>query len=287
MATIKNRLHCPTSLRKASMKITYEEAERLFDLEDEFEMLIGEDHPEEKYQKAIENNTRLVPREFVQNHDVHFDIVLRKLALARDYVTDFFFLAKSSADWNCVLIEIEKPSSKYFKDGTLDFHDDFLAGLKQISRWRAWFENQDNFNGFVNGTLEDIRVPVNLKQNPCFIKYVLVTGRRSEFENDPARRRLIRTQERDDFKIISYDSLLEGMRFKRPLYLGVRRNEYYEVFGSEYAGDNLFVYLPAHRLRISQQLLNALYEQRGQWFVINPSTGNHFLEDVLPSVAVI
>lgn len=269
------------------MKITREEAERLFDLEDEFERLIGEDHPEEKFQKAIESNTRLVPREFVQNHDVHFDIVLRKLSLARDYVTDFFFLAKSSADWNCVLIEIEKPSSKYFKEGTLDFHDDFLAGLKQISRWRAWFENQDNLNGFVNGTLEDLRVPAGLKQNPCFIKYVLVTGRRSEFENDAARRRLIRTQERDDFKIISYDSLLEGMRFKRPLYLGVRRNEYYEIFGSEYAGDNLFVYLPSHKLRISQQLRNALYEQQERWFVVNPSSGNYFLEDVLPSVAVI
>lgn len=87
------------------------------------------------------------------------------------------------------------------------------------------------------------------------IKYVLVTGRRSEFENDPARCRLIRTQERDDFKIVSYDSLLEGMRFKRPLYLAVRRNEYYEVSGSEYAGENLFIYLPAHKLKISKNYL--------------------------------
>lgn len=149
------------------MKITPEEAERLFDLEDEFKKLISEEYPEERYQKAIEKNTRLVSREFVQNHDVHFDVVLRKLSLARDYVTDFFFLAKSSADWNCVLIEIEKPSSKYFKNGSLNFHDDFLAGLNQISRWRAWFENQDNFNSFVNGTLEDIRTPVSLKSNPC------------------------------------------------------------------------------------------------------------------------
>ena len=130
------------------MHTTVDEANRLFDLEDQFENLINQNHPEEIYQKAIENNTRLIPREFVQNHDVHFDVVLRKLSLARDYVTDFFFLAKSSADWNCVLIEIEKPSSKYFKDGSLDFHDDFMKGLNQISRWRAWFDNQDNFNGW-------------------------------------------------------------------------------------------------------------------------------------------
>ena len=125
-------------------------------------------------------------------------------------------------------------------------------------------------------------MPSTLTANPCSIKYVLVTGRRSEFENDQSRRRLIKTQERDDFKIISYDSLLEAMRFKRPLYLAIRHNEYYAVSGSEYAGDNLFAYLPKHKIKISEHLHDVLYKSKNRWFVFNASTGKHYLEEVLP-----
>jgi len=50
-------------------------------LKAEFLTLLDEDLPEQDYQAYIEQNTRLVPREFVQNHGIHFNLVLRKTGL--------------------------------------------------------------------------------------------------------------------------------------------------------------------------------------------------------------
>jgi Domain of unknown function (DUF4263) len=124
-----------------------------------------------------------------------------------------------------VLVEIEKPQSLFFKPGTLDFHDDFYAALDQIHRWRAWFEEFGNRNGFVDGTIRPLRQVGLLVNNPCHIKYILVMGRRAEVENNEVRMRRLRVvQNPADFKIMSYDSLVESLHAKHPLYLGVRKN---------------------------------------------------------------
>ena len=57
---------------------------------------MDDDRPERVYQLFIEANTELVPREFVQNHGIHFDLVFRQFGLASDYVCDFAYLSKSS-----------------------------------------------------------------------------------------------------------------------------------------------------------------------------------------------
>jgi hypothetical protein len=56
---------------------------------DDFLSLLGE----QVYQKYLEQNTRFIPREFVQNHGIHFDLILRKLAFGADYVSDFFYMS--------------------------------------------------------------------------------------------------------------------------------------------------------------------------------------------------
>jgi hypothetical protein len=137
-------------------------------LKTEFTKAMNDGHPEQRYQRFIEENTSLVPREFVQNHGVHLDLVLRKPFLANDYSPDFFYMSKSSQDWNLVLVEIEKPQSKYFKNGSNDIHPDFNAGLDQIARSRAWFENNANRSGFINGTIEALMVPHRDAQQSMF-----------------------------------------------------------------------------------------------------------------------
>ena len=91
-------------------------------LKAEFSKLLDQNLTEQNYQLFMEENTRLVPREFVQNHGIHFSLVLRKLGFGADYKSDFVYLSKSSDDWNCVLIEIERPGAKFFKTGTNDLH---------------------------------------------------------------------------------------------------------------------------------------------------------------------
>jgi Shedu protein SduA, C-terminal len=225
-------------------------------LKKSFIALLDKQSLEQEYQEFIEKNTALVPREFIQNHGVHLDVVFRKLSLAADYTTDFFYLSKSSADWNCVLIEIEKPQSKYFKDDTsTDFHPDFHAAYEQINRWRAWFANESNRNGFINGTISLVRAPEHwMWQNPCYIKFVLVHGRRAEFAGNEIRRRIIKGLETDEFHILSYDSLVESLHSKGELYVARRKNEHIEVLSEGYVSEGLLTSVDPSYLKITDEL---------------------------------
>lgn len=111
---------------------------------DEYKILLEEFKSEQDLQKFLEINTQFIPREFVQNHGIDKKLVFRKLKLADNYITGFFYLSKSSDDWNCVFIELEKPNCRFFKGKSNDFHNDFLKGLNQIDKWRSWFSNLDN-----------------------------------------------------------------------------------------------------------------------------------------------
>lgn len=248
-----------------------------------FTNLMEEDHPEQIYQKFMEDNTVLIPREFVQNHGMHFDLVLRKLSIAKDYTPDFFYMAKSSADWNLVFVEIEKPRSKYFKDQSNDLHPEFLAGLDQIARWKSWFDNPAHMSGFIDGTIAPIRVPEAMRRNPCHIKYVLVHGRRSEFEGNEIRRGLIRAREAQDFHIISFDSLLEALHTKSMLYLGIRKNESVDLVSTQFIGESIFSWMEPSQLRISDGLRKDIIKNKGNWRH-SSTKGGMVLDHVLPAL---
>lgn len=188
-------------------------------LREKYLTLLDSGYNEQFYQCFIEKNTQLTPREFVQNHGVHLSLVLRKLSFGADFKSDFFFLSKSSDDWNAVFIEIEKPTSRFFKDGNHDFHPDFVHALQQINSWRAWLSIDGNMPGFVN-QLSTLRVPATMQRNPTYAKFVLVFGRRAEYQDSELRRSRIRAEEREDFKIITFDSLAEGLSGKKRLWLG-------------------------------------------------------------------
>jgi hypothetical protein len=245
--------------------------------------LLGEGHPEQAYQEFIERHTVLAPREFVQNHGVHFDLVFRKIHLAKDYAPDFFYLSKSSADWNLVLVEIEKPQSRYFKSQGNNLHPDFLAALDQIARWRAWFDNPANLTGFIDGTIASVRVPEVMKRNKCHIKYVLVHGRREEFESNELRRGLIRARESDDFHIISFDSLAEALHTKSPLYLCVRKNEHIEIVSNEFIDDSVFAWMDPSQLKITDDLRLDTSNSRNLWHYASLK-GGMMLDHVLDKV---
>ena len=65
-----------------------------------------------------------------------------------------------------------------------------------------------------------IQVPHYMASNPTFNKYVLVFGRRAEFDGNVDRRRLVQANETEDLKIISFDSLAEGLAGKYEVRYG-------------------------------------------------------------------
>ena len=187
---------------------------------------LDEELEEKEYQDFLEANTKFIPRHFVQNHGVHMSLVLRKLKISNDMVTDFVILSKSSIGWNYILIEIEKPSSRFFKSGSTDVHSDFMRGVNQIKSWQTWFSMSENKAHF-EAQLSFIKKPIS--NTPVDIKYVLVTGRRSEYENSNEKIHTIRAYESADFKIMSFDSLSENLRNNEELYLGVRKQGSIEI----------------------------------------------------------
>ncbi|MFG1419354.1 Shedu anti-phage system protein SduA domain-containing protein [Xanthobacter sp. V0B-10] len=223
------------------------------DLREEYLTLLDGGHNEQVYQRFIETHTQLTPRDFVQNHGVHLRLVLRKLSFGADFKSDFFFLSKSSDDWNAVFIEIEKPTSRFFKDGSQEFHPDFVHALQQINSWRAWLSIDGNMPGFVS-QLSSLRVPTTMQRNPTYPKFVLVFGRRAEYQDSELRRSRIRAEEREDFKIITFDSLAEGLSGKERLWLGVRRAEFIDLQDDEIVDDNIFIWADPHMLTVSETL---------------------------------
>ena len=206
---------------------------------------------EKVYQKFLEQNTQFVPRHFVQNHGVHMSLVLRKLKISNDMITDFVILSKSSIAWNYILIEIEKPSSNFFKRGTTKAHSDFIRGITQIKSWQAWFDNPANKAHF-EAQLRFLKKPIS--DAPVNIKYVLVTGRRKEFEASEAKMRAIGSFESDDFKIMSFDSLSENAHNNGELYLGLRKQGAIELVSDRVLDTEFLYWCDDSDFQLSQRL---------------------------------
>lgn len=227
------------------------------ELRKEYFDLLASEQPEQVYQAYLEKNTRLIPREFVQNHGIGCSLVLRKLPFGPDYKSDFFYFSKSSDDWNAVFIEIERPQSRFFRQGSNQFHSDFTRALEQINQWRAWF-GRGNQKAFL-ATVFTIQVPHHMAAvNPTYNKFVLVFGRRSEYSGNEVRRSLISSQERDDFKIITFDSLAEDIENKNKLSIGVRHNEYIDILTDEITNPALYAWVEPTHLQVSEALHDKL-----------------------------
>ncbi len=223
----------------------------------EFFDLLNSDYEEQIYQSFMEEHTRFIPRNFEQNHGIHLSLVLRKFSFGADYKSDFFFFSKSTVNWNAVLVEIEKPSSRFFRKSTNQFHSDFLRALQQINQWRAWFLDDGNKASFLS-TVRAIQVPHHMASNPTNNKYVLVFGRRSEYIGNEDRRRLVMASKSEDLDIITFDSLAESLDRKYEVSIGSRHNQYIDILTDEITDPGLYSLVEPTQLRVSEALRDRL-----------------------------
>ena len=241
------------------------------ELAESFKQLLSEEHPEQTYQRYLEQHTQLIPRDFEQNHGIHFELAIRKLPFGADFVSDFFFLSKSSDDWNCVFIELESPHASLFRGNSNNLSAKLLAGINQIDTWRAWLSSGANQAHFTETTIGPLRHP--LGQNPCFMKYILVIGRRREYEENELRRATIRAKEREDFKILTYDSLMENLDRKFPLYVGSRTNSGIDLLSDKLVGSSIFGWLAPELIGVNNVLLEQIKAHRTNEYRNSPEGG--------------
>jgi hypothetical protein len=177
---------------------------------------------------------------------------------------------------------LEKPGSRYFKNGTTELHRDFVNAYQQIKLWQAWFQNPSNSLHFIHNTISILRTP--LERNPCEFKYILVLGRRDEYSAIDKKINIIKAHEDSNFKIMSFDSLAEDINRRKPLYLGVKKNDYIEIHSKKFVGENIFSWLPPDCIRINKELRQDILKNKDKWCSYERISGLRVLEAQLPKI---
>ena len=178
--------------------------------------LLGRNPEEPEVQAFLELHPSMVPGGSGDigpggHHGSQFGAVFREPMLrgaGRNREPDFMWVTRSTALITPILIEIEKPSKRWFKTNgrpTADFRD----ALDQLSDWRSWFEEDENRALFRRRFMFGERY----ENRPLQPQFVLVFGRQSEFElgrvhqNPDSLRHKRESQRRRDESFMTFDSL--------------------------------------------------------------------------------
>ena len=118
-------------------------------------------------------------------------------------IPDFLWIARDSLNLRPVFIEIESPCKRWFTQAGAPHHN-FTQALNQLGQWRAWLTQPANQLVFFEQFLIPDGMRRNLHFNPHFI---LIYGRRREFEQRPELTRLRAQFERGDQQVMTFDRL--------------------------------------------------------------------------------
>jgi hypothetical protein len=118
---------------------------------------------------------------------------------------DFMFVTKNSQSILINMIEIEKPSKKYFN---LDdsFTKDFSGAYQQLEDWKIWCNDSNNTNTLRTWLLEIITHHL-MGVLPIKYEYTLVYGRRNEYKDNKKRINRLNEKTKDPFVVMSFDRL--------------------------------------------------------------------------------
>jgi len=129
-----------------------------------------------------------------------------KLPGLSDREPDFMWLAGDSGALYPVLIEIETPHKPWFYGERAEIHSAFTHAQGQLAEWRAWFNRGHNRTAF----LDAYEIPRGLRDRRLSPRFVLVYGRRSDFENSRLRQMKRGELAREDERLMSFDRLTPG-----------------------------------------------------------------------------
>jgi hypothetical protein len=118
-------------------------------------------------------------------------------------IPDFIWLAKNSANFSPVFIEIESPCKRWFTDAGVPHHH-LTEAVNQLAEWQPWLNRPENVAVFY----ENFQVPDYFKRTLHFRpEFVLIYGRRAEFDERPNLRRLRAQFERHGQVVMTFDRL--------------------------------------------------------------------------------
>ena len=168
----------------------------------------------------LEHYTNMIPTPWELNHGINFDFMFPQFPVSVSHKCDFFYMTKSTTTWWCVFVEIESPNARIFRENAKSVrrHSDFVQALDQIDEWKRYL--RDHTKEFLERVCS---VMTPFSGNPVQFRYVLIIGRRGEFERDHAKVRAyseLESGEGNSLRVMTYDALMSAA-------LGGRWREYH------------------------------------------------------------
>ncbi|MGW7057758.1 Shedu anti-phage system protein SduA domain-containing protein [Streptomyces sp. NPDC054904] len=179
--------------------------------------LLAQDPEEDAVQSFLELHPAMVPGGSGDvgpggHHGSDMEAVFRRPKLiggGRTFEPDFMWVTRSSGLVTPILIEIEKPTKRWFrKDGRPT--GEFTEARDQLNDWRSWFAREGNQAHFRDTFLF---LCDKYRDRPLEPQFLLIYGRESEFEiggrhMNPEELRYKRDQQRArDESFMTFDAL--------------------------------------------------------------------------------
>lgn len=172
---------------------------------------------EKVFQEFFEKNPSFVPGALgmgggLSGHYPHMDTLISQpeIGIAVKRKPDFLWLAQDSVDFTPVFIEIERPNKSMFTKEKIP-NKDFNQALNQLDEWRGILNGGVNIQAFY----QNFSIPLSMQQKNFKPKFVLIYGRRNEYENDEYLQKIRSSKQREDVWIMSFDRLLAIFEYKQ------------------------------------------------------------------------
>ncbi|WP_165822592.1 Shedu anti-phage system protein SduA domain-containing protein [Paenibacillus montanisoli] len=201
-------------------EIVWEEYEKV-SIQEYYKLLESSSDNEAAFQLFFEENPSYVPGAlelFGQSgHYPHMHTLISQPQIGGPFKRspDFLWLANDSLTFTPVFIEIEKPAKVMYTKGG-DMRAEFSQAIGQIYEWQTILNKPTNqllFFDFFN-------IPQSLRERDFKPQFLLVYGRRDEYETNELLRGKRAAVRKDNIDIMSFDRL-------RPI------RDYYEFTSSQ------------------------------------------------------
>lgn len=178
-------------------------------IKQEFSGLLATDPDEKSVQQFLELHPCMVPGAWTPgtksgHMPFHMALITQpKLHGFDGRIPDFMWLSAHSLAWYPAMIEIERPGKQIFtKEGTTT--QKFAQASLQLVQWHTWLLNPANQLKF----MDDYGVDSHTRRySKMEHHYLLIYGRRSEFDKQPKLSKLRGNLMRDDQELMSFDRL--------------------------------------------------------------------------------
>ena len=156
----------------------------------------------------FEANPALLPGLYDLHNGPLGNVVVSKLQLANEYITDFAFISINSANSQITLIEIESPTMRVFRESDDLFSSKFNQALQQVRDWSLWIEQNTTY---VKDLFRNIYFRQIFRNQRVVTRTILVAGRREDIRKNPKReKRWAGVNQGSGPVVMTYDRLAES-----------------------------------------------------------------------------